>query len=200
MQKDGGELCIYPPICCFHNLKKFFTSKKSSWSLVNIHSGDERSVPFFFLKINLICVVQDQLHLSYTKYFLSPRHPWKELMVPSTCWRKNPRLSLLTCSWTPSLYRGENQDLSTTSHLEFLWPKYRIHSLFKSFWTTNNDLIWIPGMKLILNFTPFSFSIVFKCILLMSDYKDRKGVTLPNKTEKFTFKWESSIYALCTSA
>ena len=71
---DLCDLCIYPPTI-FHNLSRDFfqISKKSSCSLLNIDSGDEKPVLFFF-KSYLIGLVQDQLHPSYTK-ILSPRHP-----------------------------------------------------------------------------------------------------------------------------
>lgn len=132
MQKDLCELCIYPPTI-FHNLSRDFIqiSKKSSCSLLNIHSGDEKPVLFFF-KSYLIGLVhiQNTSSLIYKNTF--SKTPLKRVMDGSfqLLEIKNIKLSLLLFINTSSL-QSVKTCIPVPLHTWFFFDK-RLESTFNS--------------------------------------------------------------------
>lgn len=173
----------------------FHLSKKSSCSLVNIHSGDEKPVLFFFQN-NLIGLVQDQSTLSLqdtlekSNGWLPPNGDTESkthlpaLFVKRPLHRGPKTVSQNQLTLGISLKKGHNPFLTVQIFLDY-----------KQWFNMNHSYKHEIDSK----FYCIVFCHSLQICRLMSDYKGGKAVTLSNKTGKFTFKRESSTYASCIS-
>lgn len=132
------------------------------------HSFRWEACPIFLFKNNLISLVQDQLHPFLYKSTLS----LQDTLGKGNGWflplngNTEPKALLATLFINiPSTHRMKNCILVPPHTWNFFdRGQNPFLTLMKSFQNTNNYLGWITvtDMKLIPNFTPFSFCIVFR--------------------------------------